>query len=126
MLENCCYDFFELLTLNMARQRFFREIVHSEGAYIHTLIDLNFDKHEYAEMWRLKENQHRNGNLYPTHGLGPICQIMNINRSDRMEYLTSMSSNDFMMVSRAKELAATDSFYNEFATDHYQGNIKRG
>jgi len=123
MLENCCYDFFELLTLNMARQGFFGEIVHGEGAYIHNLLDLNFKKDGYAEMWRLKENQHRNGNLYPTHGLGPICQIMNINRGDQMEYLTSMSTNDFQMAQRAKAEAAKDSFYSEFATDHYRGNM---
>ena len=123
MLENCCYDFFELLTLNMARQGFFGEIVHGEGAYIHNLLDWNFDKNGFAEMWRLKENQHRNGNLYPTHGLGPICQVMNINRGDQMEYLTSMSSADFQMAAKAKEMAAKDSFYNEFKTDHYRGNM---
>jgi predicted dehydrogenase len=123
MLENCCYDFFELLTLNMARQGFFGEIVHGEGAYIHNLLGLNFDKNGYAEMWRLKENQHRNGNLYPTHGLGPVCQIMDINRSDQMDYLVSMSSNDFQMAAKAKELAATDSFYTEFTTGHYRGNM---
>ena len=123
MLENCCYDFFELLTLNMARQGFFGEIVHGEGAYIHNLLSLNFDKNGYAEMWRLKENQHRNGNLYPTHGLGPICQVMNINRGDQMDYLTSVSSADFQMAAKAKELAASDSFFNEFATNHYRGNM---
>ena len=123
MLENCCYDFFELLTLNMARQGFFGDIVHGEGAYIHNLRELNFSKEGYAEMWRLKENQHRNGNLYPTHGLGPICQVMNINRGDQMEYLTSMSSNDCQMATIAKNLAAKDSFFNEFATTHYRGNM---
>lgn len=123
MLENCCYDFFELLTLNMARQGYFGEIVHGEGAYIHNLRDLNFSKTGYAEMWRLKENQHRNGNLYPTHGLGPICQVMNINRGDQMDYLTSMSSNDFQMAKMAKESAANDPFFNEFATDGYRGNM---
>ncbi len=123
MLENCCYDFFELLTLNMARQGFFGEIIHGEGAYIHNLLGLNFDKNGYAEMWRLKENQHRNGNLYPTHGLGPICQIMDINRGDQMDYLVSMSSNDFQMATQAKELAATDPFFTEFTTDHYRGNM---
>jgi len=122
MLENCCYDFFELLTLNMARQGFFGEIIHGEGAYLHDLRELNFSKTGYAEMWRLKENQRRNGNLYPTHGLGPICQVMNINRGDRMEYLNSMSSNDFLMGKMAAELAAKDSFFSEFKTDHYRGN----
>ncbi|RDV16957.1 gfo/Idh/MocA family oxidoreductase [Pontibacter diazotrophicus] len=122
MLENCCYDFFELLTLNMARQGFFGDIVHGEGAYIHNLVDLNFSKDGYQDMWRLKENT-RNGNLYPTHGLGPICQVMNINRGDQMDYLVSVSSNDFTMEDTARELAAKDSFYNQFATNSYRGNM---
>ena len=79
MLENCCYDFFELLTLNMVRQGLFGEIVHGEGAYNHDLLKSNFSKTKYYDMWRLKENM-RNGNLYPTHGLGPVAQVMNINR----------------------------------------------
>lgn len=123
MLENCCYDFFELLTLNMARQGFFGEIVHVEGAYIHQLIDSNFNKDAYSDMWRLRENQGRNGSLYPTHGLGPICQILNVNRGDKMDYLTSMSSNDFQMAKRAEKLAAEDSFWNEFNTNNYRGNM---
>ncbi len=122
MLENTCYDFFELLTLNMARAGFFGEIIHTEGAYIHTLLDSNFDKNGYAEMWRLKEN-YRNGNLYPTHGLGPVSQVMNINRGDQMEYLTAMSSNDFLMSSTAKQLAEKDSFFTEFADKKYRGNM---
>ena len=122
MLENCCYDFFELLTLNMARQGFFGEIIHGEGAYIHDLIDLNFSKEYYYDMWRLKENM-RNGNLYPTHGLGPICQIMDINRGDKMDYLTSVSTNDFMMGEKAKELAAKDNFYKPYANKRYCGNM---
>jgi len=123
MLENCCYDFFELLTLNMARQGFFGEILHVEGAYIHDLRSLNFSKTGYTEMWRLKHNQHRNGNLYPTHGLGPVCQALNINRGDRMDYLTSMSGNDFQLAAMAADLAKGDSFFNEFATNGYRGNM---
>lgn len=122
MLENCCYDFFELLTLNMARQGFFGEIVHGEGAYLHNLVDLNFSKDGYYEMWRLKEN-FRNGNLYPTHGLGPICQVMNINRGDRMDYLVSVSSSDFTMHRRATELASQDLFFKDFANKNYRGNM---
>jgi hypothetical protein len=86
MLENCCYDFFELLTLNMARQGYFGDIIHGEGAYLHNLLGLNFDKNGYYDMWRLKQNATRNGNIYPTHGLGPLCQLMNINRGDKMDY----------------------------------------
>jgi predicted dehydrogenase len=123
MLENCCYDFFELLTLNMARQGLFGEIVHAEGAYIHDLMYLNFDKNGYADMWRLKENIGNNGSLYPTHGLGPIAQCMNINRGDQLEHLTSMSTNDFMMANKAEELAAKDPFFNEFVGKKYRGNM---
>jgi hypothetical protein len=123
MLENCCYDFFELLTLNMVRQGFFGELVHAEGAYIHDLRTLNFDKNGYVDMWRLKENHTRNGNLYPTHGLGPVCQAMNINRGDRMDYLTSISTIDFQMAAMAGELAKKDAFFNEFTTPTYRGNM---
>jgi hypothetical protein len=123
MLENCCYDFFELLTLNMVRQGFFGDLVHVEGAYIHDLRELNFSKNGYTDMWRLKHNQHRNGNIYPTHGLGPVCQALNINRGDRMDYLTSMSGNDFMMAGMAADLAKEDPFYKEFATNGYRGNM---
>ncbi len=131
MLENCCYDFFELLTLNMARQGMFGDIIHGEGAYIHNLIGLNFNKPDdnqqtdggYTDMWRLRENATRNGNLYPTHGLGPICQVLNINRGDRMEYLSSVSTNDFTMGRREKELVATDPFYNEWKDSKFRGNF---
>jgi predicted dehydrogenase len=123
MLENCCYDFFELLTLNMARHGLFGELVHAEGAYIHDLRELNFSQKGYADMWRLRENAKRNGNLYPTHGLGPIAQCLDINRGDRMEHLVSMSSNDFMMGPMAKELASKDKSYNEFSTAKFRGNM---
>ena len=122
MLENCCYDFFELLTLNMVRQGLFGEIVHGEGAYNHDLIKSNFSKTSYYDMWRLKENR-RNGNLYPTHGLGPVAQVMNINRGDKMDYLTAMQSNDFMMAKMADELAAKDDFYKPFANKKFRGNM---
>jgi len=123
MMENCCYDFFELLTLNMARQGFFGEIIHGEGSYIHNLLDLNFDKNGYWEMWRLKENARRNGNLYPTHGLGPVCQIMNVNRGDKLNSMVSKSSIDFMMGAKAKELAAKDDFFKPFANATFRGNM---
>lgn len=122
-LENCCYDFFELMTLSMARDGYFGEIIHGEGAYIHDLLELNFRKgNGYQEMWRLIEN-YRDGNIYATHGLGPICQIMDINRGDQMDYLTSLSSTDFQMQAHAAKLAEEDSFYNTFATKKFRGNM---
>ncbi|MEX0685535.1 MAG: Gfo/Idh/MocA family oxidoreductase [Balneolales bacterium] len=123
MLENVCYDFFEMVTLNMARQGFFGEIIHGEGAYIHDLMRHNFDKDQYEGMWRLKENASRNGNLYAQHGLGPIAQLMNLNYGDQMNFMVSVSSNDFMMKDRAQELAAKDDFYEPFAEENFRGNM---
>lgn len=124
MLENCCYDFFELLTLNMARNGLFGELLHAEGAYIHDLShDWLLNKNAYADMWRLVENGKRNGNLYPTHGLGPIAQCLNINRGDKMDHLVSMSTNDFTLGAQVNELAAKDDFFKPHANKHYRGNM---
>ena len=121
MTENCCYDFSELLTLNLARQGFFGEITHAEGAYIHNLQEYVFDKERFYQMWELKELSQRTGNLYPTHGLGPICQVMNINRGDAMDYLVSISNNDFVMADTAKRLAAGDPDFKPFVGKPFNG-----
>lgn len=124
MLENCCYDFFELLTLNMARQGLLGEILHAEGAYIHDLSrDWLFNKKAYADMWRLKENTGKNGNLYPTHGLGPIAQCLDINRGDKMNHLVSMSTNDFTLASLSREMAQKDPFFVPYQSDQFRGNM---
>jgi len=131
MLENCCYDFFELLTLNMARQGMFGDIIHGEGAYIHNLLEMNFRKPQddkqtdnaYTNLWRLRENATRNGNVYPTHGLGPVCQALKINRGDKMDLLSSVSTADFSMAPKEKELLSTDPMYAEFKDSHFRGNI---
>jgi len=123
MLENECYDFFELLTLNMARQGFFGEVLHGEGAYIHSIGRSLFDPVQRPGLWRLDENAHRNGNLYPTHGLGPICQIMNVNCGDKLDFLTSVSTNDFTLHNIAVELAAKDPAYTKYLDKHFRGNM---
>lgn len=122
MLENTCYDFFELMTLNMARQGFFGDIIHGEGAYIHDFMPGIFNK-EKRDMWRFRHNASRNGNLYPTHGLGPICQVMNVNRGDKMDFMVSVSSNDFVMGDMAKSLAKDDQFYEQFVDSPFRGNM---
>ena len=110
MLENCCYDFFELATLNMARQGVLGEIMYTECAYDHDLRWLKFDKEKgYYNMWRLQYAKNHTGNLYPTHGLGPVAQILGINQGDRMEYLTSMSTNQVGMSLYAKDKFGVDS-----------------
>lgn len=89
MLENCVYDFFEITTLNMAQQGLFGEVLHGEGAYIHNLEDF---WGAYWENWRLEYNKEHKGDVYPTHGIGPVCQVMNIHRGDKMNYLVSMDT----------------------------------
>ena len=88
-LENCIYDFFELTTLNMAQHGVFGEILHVEGAYIHNLEDF---WGMYWDNWRLKYNKAHRGDVYPTHGLGPACQLLDIHRGDRMKTLVSMDT----------------------------------
>lgn len=122
-MTNVCYSFFEMVTLNMARNGFFGDIVHGDGAYIHQLITHNFSRNQYHNMWRLRENASRDGNLYPHHGLGTMAQIMDINHGDKMDYMVSISSNDFMMRDRAKELAETDSFFEEYVEKGFRGNM---
>ncbi len=121
MMENCCYDFFELLTLNMARQGFFGEVFHADAGYLHhqTL----YEKTRDLNMWRLEESQHHNGNVYPTHGLGPVCQVMDINRGDKLNRMVSMSSDDFILGKKVAELAQSDPFYKKYDTRSYRGNM---
>jgi predicted dehydrogenase len=123
MMENYSYMEFQLQTLNMARQGFFGDIVHGEGAYNTSKMSNNFSKEMYWDMWWLKQYAWRKGNFYPTHGLGPVSQWMSINRGDRFDYLVSVESNDFMMNARAKELSATDDFFNPFVGKDYRGNM---
>ncbi len=89
MLENCVYDFFELATLNMAQQGLFGEVLHVEGAYIHNLDDYWT---AYWNNWRLDYNQKHAGDVYATHGIGPDCQVLNMHRGDRMDYLVAMGT----------------------------------
>lgn len=106
MLENCCYDFFELATLNMARQGVFGELLHGEGAYIHNLAEGKFQGN--YKHWRLEYSINHTGNPYPTHGLGPVAQIMGINQGDRMEYLSSVSTNQIGLHQIAKDKFKND------------------
>lgn len=92
MMENVNYGREELMVLNMVRQGLFGELLHGEAAYIH---DLRWQMKEIDEStgsWRTYWHTKRDGNLYPTHGLGPVSQYMNINRGDRFDYVSSMSS----------------------------------
>ena len=92
MLENCIYDFFEMNTLAMAQAGVLGEVVHVEGAYLHCLDPF---WGEYWNNWRLEYNKDNRGDVYPTHGIGPICQVLNIHRGDRMKTLVSMDTKPF-------------------------------
>ncbi|WP_286833964.1 Gfo/Idh/MocA family oxidoreductase [Petrimonas sulfuriphila] len=109
MLENCCYDFFELTTLNMARKGLFGEVFHGECAYIHDLRCQLDRSDSYHNTWRVDHYTRHTGNPYPTHGLGPIAQMMGINRGDRFDYLTSMSSNHHGLTLYAENKYGKDS-----------------
>jgi len=91
MLENCCYGWSEMLVLNMIRAGELGELTHAECAYIHDLRSLLYQD-QGEGLWRRFEHWRRDGNLYPTHGLGPVARYFDVNRGDRFEYLVSMSS----------------------------------
>lgn len=99
ILENCCYDWFEMRTLNMAQHGVFGEILHAQGAYIHNLDEFwdyywkNPNGSDPEQLgWRLKYNRENRGDIYATHGLGPVAQLLDIHRGDRMATLVAMDT----------------------------------
>ena len=92
ILENCCYDFFELSVLAMAQAGVFGDVIHVEGAYNHYLAEY-WDA--YWHSWRLDYNSKHRGDLYPTHGFGPVCQVLGIHRGDRLQTLVAMDTDSF-------------------------------
>lgn len=96
ILENCCYDWYEMNTLNMAQQGVFGEVIRAQGAYIHELSP--FWEHYWKNGgddklgWRLDFNKKHRGDVYATHGLGPVAQALDIHRGDRIETLVAMDT----------------------------------
>ena len=105
MLENCCYDFFEMSALEMARKGVFGEVLHVEGSYHHNLTDY-WDG--YWRNWRLEFNSKHKGDIYPTHGLGPVCQVLNIHRGDRLKTLVAMETKSRNGVESVKRYQGID------------------
>lgn len=101
MLENCCYGELELLVLRMVQQGLLGELTHGEAGYLHEARDYLLQDSSSAR-WRRHFVATRNGNLYPTHGLGPVAQYMGIHAGDRFDYLVSMSSRE-LALSRRRE-----------------------
>jgi predicted dehydrogenase len=91
MMENCNYDRFEMMVLNMVEQGVFGELLHARCGYLH---DLRAVKHDLKGegVWRRDYSMTSNGDLYPTHGLGPVAQCLDINRGNSFESLVSMGS----------------------------------
>lgn len=110
ILENCCYDDYEMNALAMAQDGVFGEIIRAEGAYIHSLewfwdaywkdpADNDVDNLH----WRLKYNKENRGDLYATHGLGPVAQCLDIHRGDRFTTLVAMDTDPFFGKELVKE-----------------------
>ena len=106
MLENVCYRRDVMAVLNMVRQGLFGELIHLQGGYQHDLREVKFNDgiHPYGQgvefgekgfseaRWRTHHSIYRNGDLYPTHGVGPIAHYVNINRGNRFMNLCSFAS----------------------------------
>lgn len=102
ILENCCYDRYEMNALNMAQNGVFGEVIRAEGAYIHALDPYwkdywkNPNGSDPEKLgWRLKFNKENRGDIYATHGLGPVAQCLDIHRGDRFTVLTAMDTESF-------------------------------
>jgi hypothetical protein len=108
MFENCCYGETELMVLRMCRAGLLGELTHGVGAYDHDLRAELFSNGGEG-LWRRFEHLDRNGNLYPTHGLGPVANYLECNRGDRFDYMVSMSSQSVgLQAFRADHLKADD------------------
>ena len=103
MLENCCYDYYEMCVLAMAQAGLFGDIIRAEGAYLHYLNAeggwqgywMDPDGNDVDQLhWRLKYNKENRGDIYPTHGLGPVAQCLNIHRGDRFTTLVAMDTDN--------------------------------
>ncbi len=106
MLENVCYRRDVMAVMNMVRQNIFGELIHLQGGYQHDLRGIKFNDGkdplgagaEFGEgafseaQWRTLHSVNRNGDLYPTHGIGPIAMMLNINRKNRFTQLTSYAT----------------------------------
>src|SRR5262245_4432111 len=108
LMENCNYDRMEMMVYNMVRQGLLGEILHAEGGYLHDLRAIKFAD-EGEGLWRRAWATKLNGNLYPTHGLGPVANCLDINRGDRFDYLVSMSGPSRGLQDWAAEHVPADS-----------------
>ena len=118
MLENVCYGNEELWVLNMVQEGVFGTLTHGEAAYIHDLRGDYLFTDAYYNMWRIRHHAKLDGNLYPTHGLGPVAQYMDIGRGDRFSYMVSMSSKQAALTEYSKKVDPSNEFYNRSDFKH--------
>lgn len=130
ILENCCYDWYEMNALNMAKQGVFGEVIMAEGAYIHNLTPYwdsywkNPDGTDSNSLgWRLKYNQENRGDVYATHGLGPVAQVMDIHRGDRFTTLVAMDTKS--VVGKKLVEARTGNECKEFRNGDHTTTLMR-
>jgi len=117
MLENACYGKEELWILNMVKNGIFGTLTYAEAAYIHNLRTGLFND-AYYNKWRIRHHLKRDGNLYTTHGLGPVAQYMDIDRGDRFTYLVSMSSLQASLTEYSKTVEPDNEFFNRSEFKH--------
>lgn len=108
MLENCNYGLTEMMVLNMVQSGLFGTITHGEAAYIHNLRSPWYLSKTNVGPWRRPMHARLNGNLYPTHGLGPVCWYMGIHDGDRMVSLVSCSSPEAALSEFMSEILEAD------------------
>ncbi|MEX1137086.1 MAG: Gfo/Idh/MocA family oxidoreductase [Balneolales bacterium] len=131
LMSGNCHSGLSAITLNMVRQGFFGDLIHGEGNYVHDRVsdrsrwvrDKSNNNWFGYRPWRVDENVGRHGNLYPQHGLGPLAQMMDLNYGDQMDYLVSVSSDDFTMGGLMEELAAEDDYYKPYVGQDFRGNM---
>ena len=123
MLENCCYGRFEMMGLRLAREGLFGDIVHCTGAYGHHLPDVElfaFENRPYPH-YRINSYINRNCEQYPTHALGPIAKVLNINRGNRFMTISSFASKSGALKAAEKRILGEDNKYS--ACNYKQGDI---
>ena len=120
LLENCCYCRNEMAVFNMIRKGMFGEIVHMEGGYRHDLRDEICLGRENIH-GRLYNFQNRNGELYPTHQIGPISKVLGINRGNRYVSLVSVASKSRGLNEWIGKNKGTD--YDLYGYDFAEGDV---
>ena len=121
ILENDCYYRETLLVLNLIQKGLLGEPLYAEAGYMHDIRAVKFNTVPNGEPWRLDHTMKRNGNLYPTHPLGPLSWWLDINRGDKLNYLVSMSTKSRSMKAFANKTFGPNDYRSK--TDYALGDV---